>query len=65
MLTTHEAARYLRLSKRTLERLRLTGTGPRFVRLGRSVRYRPPDLEAYVNARVVSSTSEGPKGATS
>jgi excisionase family DNA binding protein len=58
MLTTHEAASYLRLSARTLERLRVQGTGPKFVRLNHSVRYRQQDLEAYIAARVVASTSE-------
>jgi excisionase family DNA binding protein len=61
MLTTHEAASYLRLSTRTLERLRVSGTGPKFVRLGHSIRYRQQDLDAHVAARVVASTSE--KGA--
>ena len=58
MLTTHEAASYLRLSARTLERLRVTGTGPKFVRIGKSIRYQPSALEAYIAARVRSSTSE-------
>jgi excisionase family DNA binding protein len=59
MLTTHEAASYLRLSARTLERLRVTGTGPKFVRLGRrSIRYPQQSLDAYVAGRVVASTSE-------
>jgi hypothetical protein len=48
----------LRLSER-LERLRVAGTGPRFVRAGgRSVRYREVDLEAWIASRVVGSTSE-------
>ena len=59
MLTTHEAASYLRLSARTLERLRVAGTGPKFIRLAnRSIRYRQQDLDAHVAARVVASTSE-------
>jgi excisionase family DNA binding protein len=59
MLTTHEAASYMRLSARTLERLRVQGTGPKFVRLAnRSIRYRQQDLDAHVAARVVASTSE-------
>jgi excisionase family DNA binding protein len=59
MLTTHEAASYLRLSPRTLERLRVQGTGPKFIRLAnRSIRYRQQDLDAHVAARVVSSTSQ-------
>jgi excisionase family DNA binding protein len=59
MLTTHEAATYLRLSKRTLERLRVSGLGPRFIRISRrSICYRQQDLDAYIAARVVGSTSE-------
>jgi excisionase family DNA binding protein len=63
MLTTHEAASYLRLSPRTLERLRVSGTGPKFVRLGRrSIRYPQQYLEAYLASRVVSSTSQKGNG---
>jgi excisionase family DNA binding protein len=57
MLDQREAAKLLRLSERTLERLRLTGGGPRYVKCGRSVRYRECDLDAWIAARVVSSTS--------
>jgi excisionase family DNA binding protein len=57
MLDQREAARLLRLSERTLERLRGSGGGPRFVKCGRSVRYRETDLEAWIAQRVVSSTS--------
>jgi hypothetical protein len=42
LLTQREAALALRLSERTIERIRVQGTGPRFVRLNhRSIRYRP------------------------
>jgi len=58
LLTQREAADVLRLSQRTLERWRVQGTGPRFVRLNHSIRYRPEDLDAHVAARVVASTSE-------
>ena len=58
LLTQREAADILRLSQRTLERWRVSGTGPRFVRLNHSIRYRHEDLAAHVAARVVSSTSE-------
>jgi excisionase family DNA binding protein len=59
LLDQREAAKLLRLSERTLERLRLSGGGPLYVKAGRSVRYREADLEAWVAARVVSSTSHG------
>jgi excisionase family DNA binding protein len=58
LLTQAEAARWLRLSERTLERLRLQGGGPRYVKANRSVRYREADLEAWIEKRVVNSTSE-------
>jgi excisionase family DNA binding protein len=58
MLRQSECAELLRLSERTLERLRVSGTGPRFVRMGRSIRYRLCDVEAWTASRVVGSTSE-------
>ena len=58
LLTQSEAARQLRLSERTLERLRLSGGGPVYVKAGRSVRYREADLEAWIAARLINSTSE-------
>ena len=58
LLKPPEAAAFLRLSQRTLERLRLSGDGPRFCKLRRSIRYRLSDLEAWLSARAVGSTSE-------
>lgn len=57
-LDTHEAAVRTGLAASTLRKLRLTGEGPRFLKLGRAVRYRDTDLEAWLNARSVQSTSE-------
>ena len=63
LLTQREAALVLRLSERTLERWRVAGIGPRFVRLGRrSIRYPQQNVDAYVAARVVASTSEKGNG---
>jgi len=58
LLTQREAALALRLSERTLERWRVSGIGPHFVRLNHSIRYRQQDLDAHVAARVVASTSQ-------
>lgn len=61
LLTQRQAATVLCLSERTVERMRVSGLGPKFVRVsGRSIRYRQSDLEAYIASRVVSSTSERP-----
>tara|TARA_R110002012_G_scaffold74650_2_gene189047 strand:+ start:1591 stop:1827 length:237 start_codon:yes stop_codon:yes gene_type:complete len=58
-LTTREAAHYLSLSYRTLEKMRLTGNGPRFRKHGRYVRYHIADLNAWSEGRRQSSTSDG------
>lgn len=58
ILDTPEAASYIRLSKPTLERLRLTGDGPPYAKLGKAVRYRRADLDAWLESRLIRSTSE-------
>jgi excisionase family DNA binding protein len=58
MLTVLEAADYLRLSTRTLERLRCSGLGPKYVKLGRSIRYQRDALDEWIAGRVFQSTSE-------
>jgi predicted DNA-binding transcriptional regulator AlpA len=62
LLTQREAASALRLSTRTLERMRVQGTGPRFVKCNRSVRYLRADLDQWIASRVVRSTSELAEG---
>ena len=61
--TTPEAADYLGLSKNTLNRWRHTGDGPRFVKLGRAVRYRREDLDEWVASCSRASTSSAVMGA--
>lgn len=53
-----QAAAYLGLSPRTLECWRLTGAGPVYIKVGRRVRYRRSDLEAWLDARLRTSTSD-------
>jgi predicted DNA-binding transcriptional regulator AlpA len=57
-LTQREVAAHLRLSERTLERHRVSGTGPRFVKLGRRIVYRRDDVEDWAATHTVTSTSE-------
>jgi hypothetical protein len=60
LLAQGDAARCLRLSQRTLERLRVSGGGPKFVRAGaRRILYRLEDIQTWLDDRVVGSTSEG------
>lgn len=51
------AAAVLDISPRTLEYLRVKGSGPRFVKVGRRVRYRATDLTAYLDERTRTSTA--------
>jgi len=53
-----QAAGFLKISERTLERLRCHGSGPKFCKLGRRVAYRQADLLSWAEARVFSSTTE-------
>jgi excisionase family DNA binding protein len=57
-LTNEEAASFLRLSPRTLEKLRVIGGGPRFRKFGRRVLYAIEDLETWANARSFEMTSD-------
>jgi predicted DNA-binding transcriptional regulator AlpA len=58
LLNQKQAARVLGISVRTLERHRVAGTGPRWARLGRLVRYRQCDLTEWVESNLRDSTSE-------
>ena len=55
-LTNDEAAAFLRLSPRTLEKQRVIGGGPRFRKFGRRVMYALVDLEAWADARSFEAT---------
>ncbi len=43
---------------KTLQAWRVRGAGPAFIRVGRLVRYRPSDLQRWIESRRVPSTSE-------
>ncbi|MEP6868700.1 MAG: helix-turn-helix domain-containing protein [Novosphingobium sp.] len=59
ILTVREAAQYLKLGKPTLDRYRVTGDGPRYVRMSPgAIRYRRADLECWLESKLTSSTSE-------
>lgn len=61
-LTTTEAAEVLRLSPRTLERFRVEGTGPKYLKAGGGKRarvlYDPKELRQWLAAFTYGSTSE-------
>src|SRR3546814_16113822 len=57
-LTNAEAATWLKLSPRTLEKQRVLGGGPPFRKFGRRVLYAVADLEAWSAERTCVSTSD-------
>jgi excisionase family DNA binding protein len=54
LLKTPEAADLLGVSDSMLEHMRSLGGGPAFIRIGRQVRYRFDDLQAFLDANTVS-----------
>ncbi|WP_297322883.1 helix-turn-helix domain-containing protein [uncultured Bartonella sp.] len=58
-LTTREAARYVSLSPRTLEKFRRTGEGPLFRKLGGRVVYAVEDIDVWAEKSVVGTVSVG------
>ncbi len=61
-LSTRQAAEYLGLSTRTLDRYRVSGDGPVFHRFGGRVRYLRDDLDAWAASRRRRSTSDDGAG---
>jgi hypothetical protein len=57
LLDPKEAARELKCSDSTLAKKRLSGAGPRFVKIGALVRYRRRDLLDYIANNIRRSTS--------
>jgi predicted DNA-binding transcriptional regulator AlpA len=58
LITPSRVAELLGVSLSWLAKSRLSGDGPRFVKIGRSVRYLESHLRDYVRQRTRSSTSE-------
>lgn len=58
LFTTKEAARFLRVSHRTLEDWRQKGCGPRFQKWGRLVRYSRFELEHFGSQALFCNTGE-------
>lgn len=58
LVDTAAAAAYVGLAKNTLEKMRIYGSGPRFVKYRRAVRYSIDELDAWIQKNTASSTSE-------
>ncbi len=58
ILDQKRVASLLGISTRTLERYRVSGTGPRYVKLGKLVRYLKTDIDAWIQQNLSAATSE-------
>lgn len=59
LLIEQEVAPILRVSIRTLQKWRVNGKGPPFIRVSaRAIRYRRNDLDGWIERRLRKSTSE-------
>lgn len=58
LMDQRDLANYLGKSTAWCERARWAGEGPRFIKLGRHVRYRADDVLAWIDANTRTSTTE-------
>ena len=58
LVNTVVAAAHVDVRPNTLEKLRVVGGGPRYFKVGKSVRYRLEDVDEWLNARCAASTSD-------
>lgn len=63
-LTIEEVAELLRVPVRTLYHWRNTGTGPTAYRIGRYLRYRTREVEAWVDEQASTATPPSARGRT-
>ena len=62
-LTDVEVAARLGVSRFTMRSWRLKGLGPRFLKMGRAVRYRPEDVDDYERQALVETQARSdPEG---
>jgi excisionase family DNA binding protein len=58
LITTTELADFIKVPKRTLEHWRIVGDGPRFIRVGRQVRYAWSAVTAWLESNTFAHTAE-------
>ena len=59
LLTTDDLAGMIGVEVRTIERWRKAGTGPPFMLFGRTIRYHPARVQAWMLAREQGATARG------
>ena len=58
ILTTKQLAKYLGIAPYTLSQYRICGTGPKYLKLGRIVRYRLGDVLEWFDAKSEQNAHE-------
>lgn len=56
VLTEVDTSKYIGLSRAWLRQARMYGRGPRYIKVGRSVRYRVSDLDEWLERHLVSTS---------
>jgi len=62
LLNERQTAAYLTVGERCLQSWRVRGFGPNFIKVGRLIRYRKTDIEAFLESQIRKSTSDQGKG---
>lgn len=58
LLNEQQVAEILGLACATLRKWRCTGEGPKFRKIGRAIRYRVEDIQAFIDSRGFENTSQ-------
>ena len=58
LITDAELADWIRYEVRSVRNLRYSGRGPRFVKVGRLIRYRVKDVTEWLESNIRTSTSD-------
>jgi predicted DNA-binding transcriptional regulator AlpA len=58
LIDEHEAAALIGVTASTMNSWRVKRVGPRFVRVGRLVRYRPSDVRSYIDEKLVHTSDQ-------
>jgi predicted DNA-binding transcriptional regulator AlpA len=58
LVTEHDVARITGLSVASVRRWRLLRQGPKYIKIGAAVRYRPEDIAAWLESRPTGGGTE-------
>jgi len=62
LLNEYDVARITRLSVASVRRWRLLRQGPKYLKIGAAVRYKPDDVAAWLESRPRGGEQHPPKG---